>query len=117
MDKLFFAIETFVDSQYCSILGRSLIDVLIKRLEELARDDKIDQEDLRYWALETLPDFMEKLNVKEASVSSYSRAVCDETASPELVEELRQKHNNAKEEFQDALICLKTETLNLLRAK
>lgn len=118
MDEWLFTLDAIIDNNKATVIGRSLVNVLVKRLEELARSDKVVENTIRRWTLETLSDCVEKYQIKEEASSAYSKAAYrDNPEPPEILKELRKKLNEAEKEFEASLIALKTETLGLLRIK
>lgn len=118
MDEWLFTLDTIIDNYKSTVIGRSLVNVLVKRLEELAYKDKAIENTMRRWTLETLSDCVEKYQIKEDANSAYSKAAFrDNPEPPEVLKELRKELNEAEKEFEASLIALKTETLGLLRIK
>ena len=118
MNEWLFTLDTIIDNYKSTVIGRSFVNVLIKRLEELAHSDKAVENTIRRWTLETLSDCVEKYQIKEDAESAYSKAAYrDNPEPPEILKELRKELNEAEKEFEDSLIVLKSETLELLRIK
>lgn len=118
MDEWLFKLDTIIENYKGSVIGRSLVDVLVKRLEELAYKDEIIENTIQHWTLETLSDCVGKYQIKEEASSAYSKAAYrDNPEPPEVLKELRKELNEAEKEFEASLIALKTETLGLLRIK
>lgn len=118
MDEWLFTLDTIIDNYKSTVIGRSFVNVLVKRLEELAHSDKVVENTIRHWTLETLSDCVEKYQIKEAADSAYSKAAYrDNPEPPEILKELRKELNEAEKEFEASLIALKSETLGLLRTK
>lgn len=118
MNEWVFTLDTIIDNYKSTAIGRSLIKVLVKRLEELAYKDKAIENAIRRWTLETLSDCVEKYQTKEDADSAYSRAAYRENPEPsEILKELRKDLSEAEKEFEASLIALKAETLELLRIK
>lgn len=118
MDEWLFILDTIIDNYKSTVIGRSLVNVLVKRLEELTHSDKVVENTIRRWVLETLSDCVEKYQIKEDASLAYSKAAYRDNPEPsEILKELRKELKEAEREFEDSLIALKAETLGLLRIK
>lgn len=118
MDEWLFTLDAIIDNYKNTVIGRSLVDVLVKRLEELACKDKTIENTIQRWTLETLSNCVEKYQIKEDANSAYSKAAYRDNPEPsEILKRLRKELNEAEKEFEASLIALKTETLGLLRIK
>ena len=118
MNEWLFTLDTIIDNYKSTVVGRAFVNVLVKRLEELAYSDKVVENTIQRWVLETLSDCVEKYQIKEDASSAYSKAAYrDNPEPPEILKELRKELNEAEKEFEASLIALKTETLGLLRIK
>lgn len=118
MDEWLFKLDAIIDNYKSTVIGCSLVDVLTKRLEELAHKDKTIENTIRRWTLETLSDCVEKYQIKTNANSVYSKAAYRDNPEPlEILKELHKELDEAEKEFEDSLIALKAETLGLLRIK